>query len=187
MITTGTSTRVSDGMPRLPVRKPPSPAIELTRMNNAETAAACRMCAHRQTSNNGVRKMPPPVPVRPERSPMPAPTPIAAGVEGGATSGGSPRRKIKCTAEKSRIRPSRVRKTAAGQLPVAAQIRGRNRKQREGPEKSPRQVTRPPKLKAGDRRHKNVQDQGGRSNDGRSNASERHDRDVTGCASVSDR
>src|SRR6184192_3690156 len=59
-----------------------SPAIEFTQMNNAETAAAWRMCAHSQNSNSGVRNIPPPVPVRPERKPSPAPTLMATGREG---------------------------------------------------------------------------------------------------------
>src|SRR6184192_2737146 len=66
-----------------------SPAIEFTQMNNAETAAAWRMCAHSQNSNSGVRNIPPSVPVRPERKPRPAPALIATGREGATVCGGS--------------------------------------------------------------------------------------------------
>ena len=59
---------------------PARPAIELTRMNKAETAAALRIDAQRQNRSSGVRKIPPPVPVRPERKPMPAPVPIETGI-----------------------------------------------------------------------------------------------------------
>ena len=67
---------------------PTKPAIELTRMNKAETAAALRIDAQRQNRSSGVRKIPPPVPVRPERNPMPAPVPIESGMGGGVVSGG---------------------------------------------------------------------------------------------------
>src|ERR1700730_16968882 len=66
------------------------------------------MCAHRQNSKSGVRKIPPPVPVRPDRNPRPAPTPIATGREGSAMFGGSLRREIKRTAEKSSTNPIRI-------------------------------------------------------------------------------
>jgi hypothetical protein len=42
-------------------------------MNKAETAAACFIRAQLQKSKSGVRNIPPPVPVKPERNPMPAP------------------------------------------------------------------------------------------------------------------
>src|SRR6266566_5688517 len=58
-------------------------------MNNADTAAACRMCAHRQNSKSGVRNIPPPVPVSPERKPRPAPTLMAVGCDGVRRFGGS--------------------------------------------------------------------------------------------------
>src|ERR1700736_972183 len=91
-----------------------SPAMELTRMNNAETAAACRMWAHRKNKRRGVRKIPPPVPVRPERNPTAAPVPRATGALGGVTIGGSPRRKIKRTAEKRRTTPIKSFRIEAG-------------------------------------------------------------------------
>src|SRR3982750_3895043 len=66
------------------------------------------MCAHRQNKSSGVRKIPPPVPVRPERNPKPAPTPIAIGFVGATVSLGSPRRKINRAAEKRSTSPIRI-------------------------------------------------------------------------------
>src|SRR5204862_8313179 len=70
-------------------------------MNSAETAAACRICAHRQNSSSGVRNIPPPVPVSPARNPRPAPTLIATGADGGDACGGSLRRSKSLAEEKS--------------------------------------------------------------------------------------
>src|SRR5260370_41665630 len=82
-------------------------------MNSAETAAACRICAHRQNSRSGVRNIPPPVPVNPERNPRPAPTLMAVGRDGGRRVAGSLRRKIKRNAEKKSTRPIKILKTEA--------------------------------------------------------------------------
>src|SRR5437868_12728000 len=71
------------------------------------------MCAHRQKSRTGVRKIPPPVPVNPARKPRPAPTLIATGGEGGAVCGGSLARKKSRVAEKSSTMPIRTLKTDA--------------------------------------------------------------------------
>src|SRR5438046_9118484 len=95
------------------VKQPTRPAIEYTHMKSAETAAACRMCAHRQKSRTGVRKIPPPVPVNPARKPRPAPTLIATGREGEAVCGGSLARKKSRVAEKSSTMPIRTLKTDA--------------------------------------------------------------------------
>src|SRR5207302_8404201 len=94
--------------------KPARPAIEFVKINNAETADACFVFAQLEKSRRGVRKIPPPVPVRPERNPMPEPTASAAGKGGEVTAGGSPRRKNNRTAEKSRMRPIKIFKIRAG-------------------------------------------------------------------------
>src|SRR5260370_41984990 len=84
------------------ITNPAKPAIEFTKMNNAETADACFVFAQFKKSKRGVRKIPPPVPVRPERNPMPEPTASAAGKGGGVTVGGLPRRKNNRAAEHGR-------------------------------------------------------------------------------------
>src|SRR5256885_13586585 len=78
-------------------------------MNNAKTAAAWRMCAHSQNRNSGVRNIPPPVPVRPERKPRPAPVLIATGREGATVCGGALRRKTTPASGKSGKAPIRKR------------------------------------------------------------------------------
>src|SRR6476661_5813716 len=102
------------GMDCLALTKPARPAIEFTKINNAETADACFVFAQLEKSKRGVRKIPPPVPVRPERNPMPEPTASAAGKGGGATAGGSPRRKNNRAAETSSTSPIMIFKTRAG-------------------------------------------------------------------------
>src|SRR2546425_8763833 len=82
-------------------------------MKSAETAAACRICAQPQNRRSGVRKIPPPVPVKPERNPRPAPIPIAVGFDGDVTSAGSLRRKTKRAAEKSSTTPIKILSTDA--------------------------------------------------------------------------
>jgi len=59
---------------------PARPAIELPRMKGAARPEAARVSAHPAKSSTGLRKMPPPVPVRPESSPMAAPMPTAGSV-----------------------------------------------------------------------------------------------------------
>lgn len=71
--TRGTS-RTLDTLPR-------RPETELTRMNAAARLALSRMSAHRVKTSNGLRKMPPPVPVNPERNPI-APPLATAGTTG---------------------------------------------------------------------------------------------------------
>ena len=63
-------------------RLPSRPEPEFTRIKRAETAAAVLVRAHRMSRSSGVRKMPPPVPVRPESNPRPAPMERAAGEHG---------------------------------------------------------------------------------------------------------
>jgi len=147
-------------------------------MNSAETAAACRMCAHRQNNRSGVRNIPPPVPVSPERNPRPAPTLMAVGREGVTISVGSARRKIKRTAEKRSTSPIKIFKTEADGC-IATKIGGGNRKQRKWPEEFPREMACAPKLERADGRYQNVENQRGWSDNGRGNAPERHHRDVT--------
>ena len=102
------------GMDCLALINPARPAIEFTKINNAETADACFVFAHLEKSKRGVRKIPPPVPVRPERNPIPEPTASAVGKGGGTTAGGSPRRKNNRTAEKSSTSPMTILKIPAG-------------------------------------------------------------------------
>ena len=85
-------------------------------MNKAEIAAAVFMCVHRKNSNIGVRKMPPPVPVIPERKPIPAPKGIAAVRCGAWTFSGSLREKDSRKAEQSRTPPTITRSTCAGTI-----------------------------------------------------------------------
>src|SRR2546430_17422288 len=77
-------------------------------MKTADIAAACRICAQRQNKRSGVRKIPPPVPVRPDRNPRPAPTPIAVGFDGATVSAGSPPRNMNSAAEKKKTRPVKI-------------------------------------------------------------------------------
>jgi hypothetical protein len=51
----------------------PSPAIEFARMKTAATPLAVRVSDHPANKRMGERKIPPPVPVRPERKPTRAP------------------------------------------------------------------------------------------------------------------
>ena len=50
---------------------PSSPAVEFTRMKAADTPPVSRISAQLAKISRGLRKMPPPVPVRPESRPMP--------------------------------------------------------------------------------------------------------------------
>src|SRR5690348_924431 len=92
---------------------PTNPPIEFTKIKSADIAAACLIAAQRQKRRSGVRKIPPPVPVRPERNPSPAPTPIATGLIGGFVSAGSLLRKNNRLAENSSTTPIRIRSTPA--------------------------------------------------------------------------
>ena len=51
-------------------------------MNAAVGAALSRTVAHPASTSSGLRKMPPPTPVRPDSRPMPAPTTSASGTGG---------------------------------------------------------------------------------------------------------
>src|SRR5438270_2721183 len=104
MIAAAERMNANAGMDCLALTKPARPAIEFTKMNNAETADACFVFAHLENRRRGVRNIPPPVPVRPERNPIPEPTASAAGKGGGATAG-STRRKNNRAAEKSSTSP----------------------------------------------------------------------------------
>ena len=147
-------------------------------MNNAETAAAWRMCAHRQNSNSGVRNIPPPVPVRPERKPSPAPVLIATGRDGGSFAVG-----------RFGERPGAWRKKAAQRLSKFGEpkqtVAGNRRRMR--PERKtarmPRIIStrndRPPKLKRSNERDQNVKHKRRRSNNRRCKTKQRHRSDVT--------
>ena len=57
------------------VKLPARPETELTKINTAETADAVFVFAHPINIASGVKNIPPPVPVRPDKSPNPAPIP----------------------------------------------------------------------------------------------------------------
>ncbi len=71
-----------------PVSRPARPEIELTMMNAPERPAASRVAVQPESTSSGVRKMPPPVPLRPASSPIPAPaaTPGSNGTPGRSSS-----------------------------------------------------------------------------------------------------
>ena len=55
------------------------PASELTRMKSAEIPAVARVSAQPMKSSNGLKKMPPPTPTKPDSSPMAPPSTSATG------------------------------------------------------------------------------------------------------------
>src|SRR5436305_8161756 len=58
-------------------------------MNAAATPDICRVSAQPARSTRGLRKIPPPTPVMPDSSPMPAPSATARGTGTGLTSAGA--------------------------------------------------------------------------------------------------
>ena len=52
---------------------PKRPEMEFTKINNAVTAAVCFMFAHPNSSNIGLKIIPPPIPINPDRNPINAP------------------------------------------------------------------------------------------------------------------
>src|SRR6267143_2413959 len=67
--TAATHHRISGGSvpsPRPREMSPSNPAAEFTRMNAAEIPAVFRMSAQPKSNNNGLKKMPPPTPVKPD-------------------------------------------------------------------------------------------------------------------------
>ncbi len=52
---------------------PAKPAIEFTKINGAEIAAAVFVFAHFKKIKSGVKNIPPPTPIRPESNPRAAP------------------------------------------------------------------------------------------------------------------
>ena len=62
------------------VTNPKRPAIELTKINNAETAAVCFMVAHPKRSSTGLKIIPPPIPISPDINPITAPMNNAKGM-----------------------------------------------------------------------------------------------------------
>ena len=61
---------------------PARPDAELSRMNGADTAAAVLVRPQRRKIRSGVRKIPPPVPVRPDSRPSSPPAPRATSLGG---------------------------------------------------------------------------------------------------------
>lgn len=57
------------------LRFPARPDTEFAKINSAETAEAVFVLAHPINITSGVKNIPPPVPVRPDKSPNPAPIP----------------------------------------------------------------------------------------------------------------
>ena len=156
-------------------------------MNKAEIAAARRIDAQRQNRSNGVRKMPPPVPVKPERNPMPAPTPIEAGTDGGSMFGGSPWRKNKRAAENKKHSADQHFEKGSRQRKITSEVRRGHRKQSKGPEEPPRKISGPPELERANGRDQDVENEGCGPDESRGETAERHHRDVTGSARVTDR
>ena len=68
---------------------PSKPEAEFTRMNATETPAVLRVSAQPRSRINGLRKIPPPTPVSPERNPMPEPKIKANGSDTGFCSAGA--------------------------------------------------------------------------------------------------
>ena len=85
---------------------PARPASELTRMNAAATPPVSRVSAQPMNSRSGLRKMPPPVPVRPASSPIPAPQTIATSVGGSCFACSRRRTRAESLLSKARGRPA---------------------------------------------------------------------------------
>src|SRR3970040_2174989 len=62
-----------------PVKRRKRPAIELTRIKQADVADVCLGSAHFIKKMSGLKKIPPPTPTIPEINPIPAPTGSATG------------------------------------------------------------------------------------------------------------
>ena len=60
--------------------KPKMPEIELTKINNAETAAVCFIFAQPNSSKTGLKTIPPPIPIKPDKNPITAPINNANGI-----------------------------------------------------------------------------------------------------------
>ena len=95
-------------------RLPSSPALEFTRMKSALTAAAFFAVAQRISNNNGVRKMPPPVPVSPASRPSAPPVPSATGSDGGPATICSRGSSTSRTAENKSTAPTSTLNALAG-------------------------------------------------------------------------
>ena len=61
-------------------KKPKSPEIEFTKINNAETAALFLMSAQPKSKITGLKIMPPPMPINPDKNPINAPINNANGM-----------------------------------------------------------------------------------------------------------
>src|SRR5438445_8161755 len=108
------STRL--GIERVALRLPIRPAIELTKINMAEMAEAVFVRAQCMKITSGVKKIPPPVPVRPESKPSPAPTPNATGFVGGFGSPSAGGRNKNLAAENSSTSPTSTLKMWPGKF-----------------------------------------------------------------------
>jgi hypothetical protein len=98
------------------LRFPDRPETELTKMNSAETADAVFVLAHPINMTSGVKKIPPPVPVKPAKSPNPAPTPYEMGFDGARGCGFSFGSSKNFTADNSKMIPTRILKKEVGRL-----------------------------------------------------------------------
>ena len=66
---TATHTRIMGWRLAPSMAKPENPAIEFTKINKAEMAAVSLMFAHPNNNMIGLRIIPPPIPIRPEKKP----------------------------------------------------------------------------------------------------------------------
>jgi hypothetical protein len=88
--------------------------MEFTKMNTEETAATVFVAAQRHRSINGVRNIPPPVPVRPESKPRPAPVARAVDFPGARVSASDGGLMSKRVAENQSTSPSPSFRPAVG-------------------------------------------------------------------------
>ena len=105
-MTTGASHSAKRGIGCPLCQCPARPDSELTNTKAAETAATCRVMAHRLKSITGVRKIPPPVPVIPASPPSKPPVTNATAREGKRGRSGSGSFQKRRTAEKISTTPN---------------------------------------------------------------------------------
>lgn len=95
---------------------PAKPAIEFTRIKTTEAAAVAFTGAHFINKIKGVKKIPPPVPVRPAKNPIPAPEDTLTDGCISTISYGSFILNKNRTAENKRIAPTNISKISAGKF-----------------------------------------------------------------------
>ena len=61
-------------------KNPKSPEIEFTKINNAETAALFLISAQPKSKITGLKMIPPPIPINPDKNPITAPMKSANGM-----------------------------------------------------------------------------------------------------------